>query len=113
MGVLAGVVLCQNKGKYVHDPSGDKALPYKHDATGDTAEPYKHDKSGDKGQPYKHDTSGDKGEPYKHDPSGRYFSSFSVEILITSIVQETQPFLTRKMPMAGKMQCWSTDMSFK
>ena len=34
-------------GSYVHDPSGDEALPYIHDPAGDTALPYVHDPSGD------------------------------------------------------------------
>ena len=38
--------LSKNTGAYVHDPAGDKALPYKHDASGDKALPYKHDPSG-------------------------------------------------------------------
>ena len=45
---LVSLSLSKNTGSYVHDPTGDKALPYKHDASGDKALPYKHDPSGTK-----------------------------------------------------------------
>ena len=34
MGTLVVLTLSKNTGAYVHDPAGDKALPYKHDASG-------------------------------------------------------------------------------
>merc|ERR1711973_1069264 len=52
VGTLVVLTLSKNTGAYVHDPAGDKALPYKHDASGDKALPYKHDPSGDTGLPY-------------------------------------------------------------
>merc|ERR1712189_19173 len=67
VGTLVVLTLSKNTGAYVHDPAGDKALPYKHDPSGDTGLPYKHDARGDKALPYKHDSSGDKGLPYKKD----------------------------------------------
>ena len=37
----------EDDGSYVHDPSGDEALPYIHDPAGDAALPYVHDPTGD------------------------------------------------------------------
>ena len=116
----------KDSGKYIHDPAGDRALPYKHDPRGDTAEPYvhdkranyKHDPSGDKALPYKHDKranykhdpSGDKALPYKHDKRGETRTETETETETESVfgsnqlLQETRRGLTRRTLMGGNTE---------
>ena len=96
----------KDSGKYIHDPAGDRALPYKHDPRGDTAEPYVHDKRAN----YKHDPSGDKALPYKHDKRGETRTETETETETESVfgsnqlLQETRRGLTRRTLMGGNTE---------